>query len=64
MVKLIVVVLLALSLVSPAVSLALPWQCEWAAESGKLSDWLICGAWLVIFQLAPDPLDETCVGCG
>jgi hypothetical protein len=51
--KLVLVVVLVLFVLSPAVVDALPWQCEWAVETGKLSDWLVCGAWLVIYQLQP-----------
>ncbi|MFH0777041.1 MAG: hypothetical protein V2A71_00275 [Candidatus Eisenbacteria bacterium] len=38
----VVVLLVVLLLVSPSVGLGYPAFCDWALESGKVVDWLVC----------------------
>jgi hypothetical protein len=40
--KIVVVTLLVLFLMAPVASLCEPIQCEWAMETGKLADWIVC----------------------
>jgi hypothetical protein len=50
-VRLIVVALLLGVLLVPSVVAAWPVQCWYAAETGKLADWVLCGIALVALQI-------------
>ena len=51
MVRLFVVALLLGVLLVPSVAAAWPVQCWYAAETGKLTDWITCGVALVVIQI-------------
>ncbi|MCX5800010.1 MAG: hypothetical protein NTX17_01275 [Candidatus Eisenbacteria bacterium] len=55
--KVILVVLLLSFLVPVGVAVALPLACEYAAETGKLADWLWCGMILVVRCIQADSGD-------
>jgi hypothetical protein len=57
-VRLIVVALLLVGLLVPSVVAAWPVQCWYAAETGKLVDWILCGIALVAMQV----LEESAEG--
>jgi len=60
--KVILVVLLLSFLVPGGVAVALPLECEYAVETGKLADWLWCGVILVIRGFQQDSGDGIPVG--
>ena len=49
--RMIVVALLLAVLLVPSVAAAWPVQCWYAAETGKLFDWILCGVVLVAIQV-------------
>jgi len=51
MLRLVVVALLLVLLFVPSVAAAWPVQCWYAAETGKLFDWILCGAALVALEI-------------
>lgn len=58
MVRIIVVALLVAVLLVPSVAAAWPVQCWYAAETGKLFDWILCGAALVANQIWEEGSDR------
>jgi hypothetical protein len=58
-VKSVAVLVVLLLLMAPVAAAALPVMCDKAVQSGKWIDWLECGIWLVIMNLAPDRGDGT-----
>lgn len=57
--KFVVVVLLVWVLVYPSVSLGSPIVCDYAMETMKWYDWLVCLGVLVAMQILPDSGDGT-----
>ena len=49
--RIIVVALLVALLLVPSVVAAWPVQCWYAAETGKLFDWILCGMAMVATQI-------------
>jgi len=49
--RFIIVGLLLVMLLVPSVVAAWPVQCWYAAETGKLTDWVLCGIALVAMQI-------------
>jgi hypothetical protein len=63
-VRLIVLGLLLAVLLVPSVVAAWPVQCWYAAETGKLTDWVLCGIALVAMQIWQEGPDGYSSGGG
>lgn len=57
MVRIIVVAVLLALLLVPSVVAAWPVQCWYAAETGKLVEWVVCGIALVAMQVLDEGVD-------